>query len=103
MSVRPVTNRRPSRRHPIEDPPIQRGVRPRLLAITLILVTALAFLVGTLGTPMLVAVIREYDVTLIPDQWTLSLPFLVVAACMPFISWLAWTRRRRSTVSQYSA
>lgn len=73
------------------------GPRQRLLVSTLILVAALASMIGTLGAPLMVAVTHEYHVTPATAQWTLSLPCLVGAACMPLVSWLASTRHRRQT------
>ncbi|MEU1956007.1 MFS transporter [Nocardia rhamnosiphila] len=77
--------------------PPRPGLRQRLLVSTLILVTALASLIGTLGAPLIVAVTREYHVTPATAQWTISLPCLVGAACMPLVSWLASSRYRRRT------
>lgn len=74
-----------------------RTLRERLLVLTLISVTALAATLGTLGAPLIVAVTQEYGVTPVTAQWTISLPCLVGAACMPLVSWLASTRHRRRT------
>jgi predicted MFS family arabinose efflux permease len=72
------------------------SIRQRLLFPTLVLLSVLVSVIGSLGAPLIVEVSNHFEVSTLEALWTLSLPFLVGAAATPIIAWLASTRWLRS-------
>lgn len=72
--------------------------RDSRLAATVVLVSLVVAVVGSLGAPLITAVAREYDVSLSAAQWTLTGPLLSGAVATPLLGRLGSGPHRRMVV-----
>jgi len=74
------------------------GSQGTALVAALLFVALVVAVIGTLGTPLITAVARDYRVSLAASQWTLTIALLAGALATPILGRLGSDRRRRSVV-----
>jgi predicted MFS family arabinose efflux permease len=74
------------------------ATRPRLLLATLVLVALVASVTGSLGTPLVPQIARDFGVRLTTAQWSLTATMLASAVATPVLGRLGTGVRRRPVV-----